>query len=82
VLQKLIRKENILILILFLLWLNWIFLSFNLIFQDFIEKSRVREEKVYVIKRCSCKDYIKFRKQYRIGILVDRKGNLCSLKCK
>jgi len=82
VLQKLIRKENILILILFLLWLNWIFLSFNLIFQDFIEKSRVKEEKVYVIRRCSCKDYIRFRKQYRIGILVDRKGNLCSLKCK
>jgi len=78
----LIRKENILILILFLLWLNWIFLSFNLIFQDFIEKSRVKEEKVYVIRRCSCKDYIRFRKQYRIGILVDRKGNLCSLKCK
>ena len=77
-----IRKENILILILFLLWLNWIFLSFNLIFQDFIEKSRVKEEKVYVIRRCSCKDYIRFRKQYRIGILVDRKGNLCSLKCK
>jgi len=82
VLQKLIRKENILILILLLLWLNWIFLSFNLIFQDFIEKSRVKEEKVYVIRRCSCKDYIKFRQQYKIGILVNKKGNLCSLKCK
>ena len=81
-LQKLIRKENILILILFLLWLNWIFLSFNLIFQDFIEKSRVKEEKVYVIRRCSCKDYIRFRKQYRIGILIDKEGNLCRLKCK
>ena len=77
-----IRKETILILILFLLWLNWIFLSFNLIFQDFIEKSKVREEKVYVIRKCSCKDYIKFRKQYKIGILVDKKGNLCRLKCK
>jgi len=82
VLQKLIRKENILIFILFLLWLNWIFLSFNLIFQDFIKKSRVKEEKVYIIRRCSCKDYIKFRQQYKIGILVDKKENLCSLKCK
>jgi len=82
VLQKLIRKENIFILILFLLWLNWIFLSFNLIFQDFIEKSRVKEEKVYIVNRCNCKDYIKFRQQYKIGILIDRKENLCSLKCK
>ena len=81
-LQKLIRKENILILILFLLWLNWIFLSFNLIFQDFIEKSRVKEEKVYIVNRCNCKDYIKFKQQYKIGILIDKKGNLCSLKCK
>ena len=77
-----IRKESILIFILFLLWLNWIFLSFNLIFQDFIEKSRVKEEKVYIVNRCNCKDYIKFRKQYKIGILIDKKGKLCRLKCK
>jgi len=80
--QKLIRKENILILILFLLWLNWIFLSFNLIFQDFIEKSRVKEEKVYIVNRCNCKDYIKFKQQYKVGILIDKKGSLCRLKCK
>jgi len=82
VLQKLIKKENILIFILFLLWSNWIFLSFNLIFQDFIEKSRVKEEKVYIVNRCNCKDYIKFKQQYKIGILIDKKGNLCRLKCK
>ena len=80
--QKLIRKENIFILVLFLLWLNWIFLSFNLIFQDFIEKSKVKEEKVYIVNRCNCKDYIKFKQQYKIGILIDKKGNLCRLKCK
>jgi len=78
----LIRKETILIFILFLLWLNWIFLSFNLIFQDFIEKSRVKEEKVYIVNRCNCKDYIKFKQQYKVGILIDKKGNLCRLKCK
>ncbi|RKX62730.1 MAG: hypothetical protein DRP34_03675 [Thermodesulfobacteriota bacterium] len=77
-----IKKENILIFILFLLWSNWIFLSFNLIFQDFIEKSRVKEEKVYIVNRCNCKDYIKFKQQYKIGILIDKKGNLCRLKCK
>jgi len=82
VLQKLIKKETILIFILFLLWLNWILLSFNLIFQDFIEKSRVKEEKVYIVNRCNCKDYIKFKQQYKIGILIDKKGNLCRLKCK
>ena len=81
-LQKLIKKENIILFISFLLWLNWIVLSFNLIFQDFIEKSRVKEEKVYIVNRCSCKDYIRFRKQYKVGILVDKKGNLCRLKCK
>ena len=81
-LQKLIKKETILIFILFLLWLNWILLSFNLIFQDFIEKSRVKEEKVYIVNRCNCKDYIKFKQQYKIGILIDKKGNLCRLKCK
>jgi len=78
----LIRKETILIFILFLLWLNWIFLSFNLIFQDFIEKSRVKEEKVYIVNRCNCKDYIKFKQQYKVGILIDKKGSLCRLKCK
>ena len=77
-----IRKETILIFILFLLWLNWIFLSFNLIFQDFIEKSRVKGEKVYIVNRCNCKDYIKFKQQYKVGILIDKKGNLCRLKCK
>ena len=80
--QKLIKKENIFLFILFLLWLNWIILAFNLIFQNFIEMSKVKEEKIYVLKKCSCKDYIKFRQQYGIGILVDEKGNLCSLKCK
>ena len=77
-----IRKESILIFILFLLWLNWIFLSFNLIFQDFIEKSKVKEEKVYIVNRCNCKDYIKFKQQYKVGILIDKKGKLCRLKCK
>lgn len=80
--QKLIKKENILLFILFLLWLNWIILAFNLIFQNFIKISKVKEEKVYVLRKCNCKDFIRFRQQYRIGILVDKEGNLCNLKCK
>jgi len=47
-----------------------------------LERTKVKEEKVYVLKNCKCKDYLKFRKQYPIGILVDEKGNLCSKKCK
>jgi len=47
-----------------------------------LERTKVKEEKVYVLKNCRCRDYLKFRKQYSIGILVNEKGNLCSKKCK
>lgn len=46
-----------------------------------LEKIKVEEEKVYVLPNCSCEDFLKFKKQYR-GLLVDQKGQLCSLKCK
>lgn len=47
-----------------------------------LDSVRVTEEKVYVLRKCRCKDYLKFRRQYRIGVLVDEEGKLCSLKCK
>ena len=46
-----------------------------------LEKIKVKEEKVYILPNCNCKDFLKFRKQYK-GLLVDQKGQLCSLKCK
>ncbi|MCD6471153.1 hypothetical protein J7K86_01330 [bacterium] len=47
-----------------------------------LKRIKVKEEKIYILKNCSCEDYLKFRKQYKIGILIDEKNNLCNLKCK
>ena len=47
-----------------------------------LKEIKVREEKIYVLLNCSCKDYLKFRKQNKIGILVDEEESLCGLKCK
>ena len=61
-----------------LLWIG----SVLVVFYKELDSVRVAEEKVYVLRKCRCKDYLKFRRQYRIGVLVDEKGKLCSLKCK
>ena len=46
-----------------------------------LKEIKVKEEKIYILPNCSCKDYLKFRKQYKIGILINQKGELCNLKC-
>ena len=45
-------------------------------------KIKVKEEKVYILPNCNCKDFLKFRKQYQIGLLVNQENKLCSLECR
>jgi len=62
---------------------SFIFSLFLLIYAYLsLEKIKVEEEKVYILPNCSCEDYLKFKKQYRIGFLVDQENKLCSLKCE
>lgn len=68
-------------LVMLLFVLAWL-LSVLFVAYRWLSDVKVEQEKVYVLKYCRCRDYLKFREQYRIGVLVDEKGRLCALKCR
>jgi len=53
-------------------------------FKFYTKIKRARASKpLFVLKDCTCKDYIRLKNQYNFDfVLVDQNGNLCIRKCK